>query len=492
LDSCEADVVFTKHWSCLSIEDASAHSDGSVDEEKDHHLDLDDYSIHLSKLNLSSDGGRNQFAKVSPSDLDLPSSPPVLSPIPSVDDGPEDFTINLAKYVNGELEPPPGRQAHPAEHSPSHKTPGEEMASMRKYSISPSLHGSRGEADTKRAGTIDGEELMKLKEELASCSAEKELLHKEAQTLRNQIAQMRQERDSFRDENLRLESEHASLSSQFERLKNRDLEVKEDIADLEKENSDLKWQVSSVQTESAKARLRITKLEADNDTLKTALQKATAKHRAAERESKARLSELEAQISQATSDATPAASKARLEAERLSAEDHSASAAEMARPQSQSSPAAARHSQAALSEAEERIAELDARLLSMEADLAHVEEQNAALRNSNLQSAKRIEWLEAESAERAERMQQAADAREDEWFSRMDKVFAERDVMARVLMRLWGEKEVGEVGIGGEKGVGYRYKYMQRPPKGKHVPGARADPRRGLGQPQPLFPRRKE
>ena len=71
------------------------------------------------------------------------------------------------------------------------------------------------------------------------------------------------------------------------------------------------------------------------------------------------------------------------------------------------------------------------------------------------------EWTkDQEAVNRAleERLVEAFEKREKEWRRRMRTVLKERDVMGKALMWGWGRQEVGEREIGGEKGMGYRYR----------------------------------
>ncbi|MCJ1250677.1 hypothetical protein MMC30_007905 [Trapelia coarctata] len=97
-----------KHHLCtrsatVSISSRSSSSSGprSPGEENGHgRFNLGDYTIDLANLGQSSAGGRDLFAAMGGSDIETPVREREI--VASEDDGPEDFTINLGKWMRGD------------------------------------------------------------------------------------------------------------------------------------------------------------------------------------------------------------------------------------------------------------------------------------------------------------------------------------------------------------------------------------------------------
>ena len=102
-----------------------------------------------------------------------------------------------------------------------------------------------------------------------------------------------------------------------------------------------------------------------------------------------------------------------------------------------------------------------------------LENSNAQLKNTReeLSSARqKTEEFQRENAivnvELERRFAETIEAREREWRKRVALLFRERERMGKALMLGWGREEVGKVNVeggkGGERGQGYRYRYVKR------------------------------
>ena len=77
-------------------------SDTTMDTAEARKFSRINYTFDLNKLGIHSSGGRDQFAKVDTSDIDMKTPPErAISPVSSTDPGPEDFTVNMMKYFEG-------------------------------------------------------------------------------------------------------------------------------------------------------------------------------------------------------------------------------------------------------------------------------------------------------------------------------------------------------------------------------------------------------
>jgi len=87
----------------ISSRSSSSSTPRSPDEENgNRRFDLGDYTIDLANLGQSSAGGRDLFAAMGGSDIETPVRDREM--VASEDDGPEDFTINLGKWMCGDGE----------------------------------------------------------------------------------------------------------------------------------------------------------------------------------------------------------------------------------------------------------------------------------------------------------------------------------------------------------------------------------------------------
>ncbi|MCJ1473598.1 hypothetical protein MMC13_002249 [Lambiella insularis] len=251
-------------------------------EKNDKSFNMDDYTIDLGNLGQSSAGGRDLFAAMGGSDAETPIR--TRDVVGSEDDGPEDFTINLGKWMKGdggdggwrkedpgkEMEDPLEEQQEDAEEEGLRRD--EKVLEGEGAAIEP-VHEREFSDDGRKTGRPASVEDVREDEEQGSVVVHAPALHDKDEGLahdrsttppttpnqeklsQNQVAEevfnsisilqaeverLRLEAEHYRREISALDSERAQSEAESEELAADLRDAKLTIAQLKKENADQK------------------------------------------------------------------------------------------------------------------------------------------------------------------------------------------------------------------------------------------------------------
>jgi chromosome segregation ATPase len=200
---------------------------------------LGDYTIDLAKLGQSSAGGRDLFAAMGGSEIETPVR--VRPTVDSDDEGPEDFTINLGKYMKGEGS---WERQEDMEHMPSPKPISKERdlfetvpsgeyeensVIVHKPTLLPNNQESKPCDQTDEPHITAADEFQRPKNEPQPAWTDS--LHIEFERLKLEAESYRREIDVLDDERAQLEAEKEELASKLN-------EMKQSLERSEKRNCD--------------------------------------------------------------------------------------------------------------------------------------------------------------------------------------------------------------------------------------------------------------